>query len=241
MKLPTIQGLIRRRILVNYRVDPQVIRPLIPSRFRPKLHAGQAVAGICLIRLEHIRPKMLPGIIGISSENAAHRVAVLWDDEQGVTREGVFIRRRDTNSEINHLLGGRLFPGEHNRAAFSVRESGTEIKLKMKSEDASVAVNVVGRISDSLPQTSIFPSLSAASSFFENGSLGYSVTSDPNRLDGIILETKEWRVEALDVEEVYSSYFADESKFPKGSVEFDNALIMRNIAHEWHNASDLYV
>jgi hypothetical protein len=78
-------------------------------------------------------------------------------------------------------------------------------------------------------------------SFFEGGSLGYSVTSDPNRLDGIILETKEWRVEALDVEEVYSSYFADESQFPKGSVEFDNALIMRNIAHEWHNASDLYV
>lgn len=241
MRLPTIHGIIRRRILVNYRVDPDVIQRQIPSRFRPKLHHGQAVAGICLIRLEQIRPKMLPGIIGINSENAAHRVAVLWDDEQGVTREGVFIRRRDTNSEINHLLGGRLFPGEHNRAAFSVRESGTGIKLAMKSEDDSVAVNLVGRISNSLPQTSIFSSLPAASSFFENGSLGYSVTSDPKRLDGIILRTKEWRVEALDVEEVYSSYFADESKFPKGSVEFDNALIMRNIAHEWHNASDLYV
>lgn len=241
MRLPTIQGIIRRRILVNYRVDPDVMQREIPSRFRPKLHNGQAVAGICLIRLEHIRPKMLPGIVGINSENAAHRVAVLWDDEQGVTREGVFIRRRDTNSEINHLLGGRLFPGEHNRAAFSVRESGIGIELAMKSEDDSVAVNVVGRISYSLPQTSIFPSLPAASAFFEGGSLGYSVTSDPNRLDGIILQTKEWRVEALDVEEVYSSYFADESKFPKGSVEFDNALIMRNIAHEWHNAPDLYV
>ena len=34
---------------------------------------------------------------------------------------------------------------------------------------------------------------------------------------------------------------ADEERFPKGSAEFDHALIMRNIAHEWHSASDLYV
>src|SRR5215470_15052763 len=115
MRLPTIEGVIRRRILVNYRVDPRVIRNDLPTRFRPKLHDGQAVAGICLIRLEHIRPKSLPELIGASSENAAHRIAVLWD-ENGATREGVFIPRRDTNSEINHLLGGRLFPGEQHKA-----------------------------------------------------------------------------------------------------------------------------
>ena len=56
MRLPTIEGIIRRRILVNFRVDPQVIQSVLPSRFRPKLHQGQAIAGICLIRLEHIRP-----------------------------------------------------------------------------------------------------------------------------------------------------------------------------------------
>ena len=39
------------------------------------------------------------------------------------------------------------------------------------------------------------------------------------------------------IEKVYSSYFADEKRFPKGSVEFDHTLIMRNIAHEWHVAS----
>src|SRR5436190_17841433 len=113
MRLPTIGGIIKRRILVNYRVDPQIIQNLLPSRFKPKLHEGQAIAGICLIRLEHIRPKMLPEIVGISSENAAHRIAVLWDDENGVSQEGVFIPRRDTNSEMTYLLGGRMFTGEH--------------------------------------------------------------------------------------------------------------------------------
>lgn len=240
MRLPTIQGVIRRRILANFRIDPQVMQRQLPSRFRPKLHDGFAVAGICLIRLEHIRPKLMPEIIGLNSENAAHRVAVLWD-ENGSTREGVFISRRDTNSQLNHLLGGRIFPGEHHQATFSVAESDSEIKLSMKSADAAVEVEIEGNIADELPATSIFSSLAEASSFFEGGALGYSVTGEPDRLDGLKLETNEWRVEPLQVKRVYSSYFSDEEKFPKGGIGFDHALIMRDVAHEWHSAEDLYV
>lgn len=237
MRLPAIEGVIRRRILVNYRVDCQVILPLLPPRFRPKLQNGQAVAGICLIRLEHIRPKMLPEIVGIASENAAHRIAVLWDDENGGTREGVYVPRRDTDSSLNHLLGGRVFPGEYNLATFEVEDSGSQIDFHMKSNDGTVAVDVRGSVSDSMPESSIFGSVSEASAFFEAGSLGYSARSNSDQLDAIELKTREWRVEPLNTEKVYSSYFADQKRFPKGSVEFDHTLIMRDIAHEWHTAS----
>jgi hypothetical protein len=44
-----------------------------------------------------------------------------------------------------------------------------------------------------------------------------------------------------EVRRVYSSYFSDAERFPQGSIEFDHALIMRNVAHEWHKADDLYV
>ena len=240
MRLPTIQGVIRRRILANFRVDPEVMQAHLPIRFRPKLHNGFAVAGICLIRLEHIRPRHLPKITGLNSENAAHRVAVLWDEE-GKTREGVFISRRDTDSQFNHLLGGRVFPGEHHRASFEVLDSGVQIKLSMKSDDDTIAIKVEGQSGVEIPSDSIFSSLSQASSFFEGGSLGYSVTREADRLDGLRLDTKEWHVEPLQVGEIFSSYFMNEKSFPTGSIEFDHALIMRNIAHEWHRADDLYV
>lgn len=228
-------------MLVNFRVDPEVMQRQLPDRFRPKLQRDYAVAGICLIRLEHIRPKLLPAVAGLSSENAAHRVAVLWENDNSELQEGVFIPRRDTNSLMNHLAGGRIFPGEHHRASFRTQQSESEISLEMKSDDESVAVRIAGTITDRLPQSSIFPSLSEASTFFATGSLGYSVTTDPKRLDGLQLETKQWHVEALDVKEVSSSYFSNETLFPRGSVEFDHALIMRNIEHEWHSAPDLYV
>lgn len=240
MGLPTLQGTIRRRILANFRVDPESMQRQLPSRFRPKLYEGFAVAGICMIRLDHIRPKLMPEIIGISSENAAHRVAVLWD-EDGKTREGVFISRRDTDSQLNRLLGGRIFPGEHHQAWFNVQESDASVDITMNSADETITVEISGSIAGELPPTSIFSSLADASSFFEGGAVGYSVTSDRDRLDGLRLQTKVWRVEPLHVTRLHSSYFSDEGKFPKGSIEFDNALIMRNVAHEWHSVDDLYI
>ena len=36
-----------------------------------------------------------------------------------------------------------------------------------------------------------------------------------------------------------SSVFEDESLFPRGSTEFDSALLMRGIEHEWHGRDDL--
>jgi Uncharacterized conserved protein (COG2071) len=240
MRLPVIQGTIRRRILANFRVDPEVIQRELPARFQPKLQNDFSIAGICLIRLEHVRPRLTPEIVGLSSENAAHRVAVIWNDH-GQPREGVFISRRDSNSQINHLLGGRLFPGEHHAAHFVVTESANQIDLQMASDDGSVRVEVSGRSAAELPSTSVFRSLSEASRFFEKGSIGYSVTREPERLDGLELRTSFWQVEPLDVSNIYSSYFADVTKFPEGSVQFDHALIMRNIEHEWHSADDLYL
>ena len=240
MRLPVIQGVIRRRILVNFRVDPAVMQAQLPTRFRPKLHEGHAIAGICLIRLEAVRPRLVPPFLGLSSENAAHRIAVRWQAEGG-EKEGVFIPRRDTGSTMNHLAGGRLFPGEHHHARFDVQESSDRIDLVMQSDDGAVSVKVRGRPGGGLPGSSCFSSLPEASRFFEPGSLGYSVTRETGRLDGIELRTHGWRVEPLQVDEVQSSYFSDRTRFPEGSVAFDCALVMRNVGHEWHGAEDLYV
>jgi hypothetical protein len=43
------------------------------------------------------------------------------------------------------------------------------------------------------------------------------------------------------MDRVYSSYFADELMFPAGTIAFDCALIMRNVAHEWQAGAPMYV
>lgn len=224
---------------MNYRVDPTAITRLLPDPLRPKLHEGYAIAGICLIRLENIRPAGIPGFLGIKSENAAHRVAVEWPDSTGQWREGVFIPRRDTSSFLNAAAGGRVFPGEHHRAHFQVRDDGKEIDFAMDSEDGQTRVRLRGRDAEALPGSSCFGCLADSSRFFENGSLGYSATSDPNRMDGIRLQVETWQVRALQIDAVESSYFDDPATFPQGSAVFDHALVMRDIPHEWIGEADL--
>jgi hypothetical protein len=232
MRIPIIRGTIDRRILVNYRVDPKVLEKIVPPPFRPKLVNGTGMAGVCLIRLKHIRPRYLPSFIGISSENAAHRIAVEWEQD-GKHKEGVFIPRRDTSSRLNTLVGGKLFPGVHHHAKFTVGEHDDYYRLVLDSDDRQTHVRVEGHVSEELPKGSIFGSLEGASDFFSRGSLGYSVTAKPGAFDGLELRTFNWKVTPLAVDKVESSFFENPALFPPRSAEFDCALLMREIEHEW--------
>jgi len=237
MRLPVIRGVIDRRILVNYRVDPDVMARIVPSPFRPQIFEGFAIAGICLIRLKHIRPRWLPGFLGIGSENAAHRIAVEWDDV-GTKRTGVYIPRRDSSSIWNTLAGGRLFPGIHHHSRFAVTETSGTFSIEISNTDGT-HIAVEAETNSGLPGGSIFGSLEDASEFFARGSTGYSCTRRPGIYDGLALCTSEWKVTPLDVRRVESSFFSDSAIFPNGSVVFDCALLMRNIAHEWHGLGNL--
>lgn len=206
MKIPTIKGIIDRRVLINYTVDPEIIAKLIPKPFRPHVYKGKAIVGICLIRLKHIRPKGLPAFVGLSSENGAHRIAVEWD-ENGEVKNGVYIPRRDTSSLINNIVGGRIFPGEHCLAKFNVEESNGNYAISFKSSD-NTSIAIEAKKTNSFNSNSIFQNLSAVSDFFENGRIGYS-PNGKTKFDGMWLKTNQWKVEALEVKSVVSSFFAN--------------------------------
>jgi hypothetical protein len=233
LHLPVMRGVIERRMLVNFCCSPEAVAKLLPAPFRPKLVRGQAMAGICLIRLGGIRPGFVPAALGLESENAAHRIAVEWD-EAGETREGVFIPRRDTSSRLNRLAGGRLFPGEHHHANFTVRETTERFKLEMRAADGGAFVRVAARVADTLPSGSVFGDMAEASQFFLGGALGWSARACAGEFDGLELRCEEWRMEPLAVERVESSFFGDTTFFPPGTARFDSAFLMRNIQHEWH-------
>jgi hypothetical protein len=229
MKIPIIIGIIDRRILINYQIDKEVLENYLPKPFKPKLVNGKGIAGICLIRLKEIRPKGLPKQIGISSENGAHRIAVEWK-ENGILKEGVYIPRRDTSSKLNSLAGGTIFPGVHHLAKFTVNESDRNYNVAFISSDKT-SLSIEARETDIWNEESIFDNLNDVSIFFENGSIGYS--PNKNDYDGLELKVYNWKVSFLDVKKVQSSFFENENIFPKGSIKFDNALLMKNIEHEW--------
>lgn len=232
MRFPTIRGVIRRRLLINYCADPDIVGKLIPPGMELDLVDGQAVVGICLIRLERLTPAWLPSWCpGLTSENAAHRIAIKCDGQKAV-----FIPRRDTSSRLNHLAGGRLFPGEHALATFDIRADGNTLTFAIRSMDGNLAIDASGHLVDQWPASSRFSDLETASAFFRDASLGYSSTRRQGNYDGVVLDLPNWSVQPFELDHLASSYFDDTERFPEGSLTFDHALFMENQDHRWRTA-----
>ncbi len=222
---------IERRLLVNYRIDPELVVRQLPEPFRPQLVSGWAVGGVCFIRLGELRPNHVPSAVGITTENVAHRFAVEWDDDAG-TQVGVFIPRRDPNSRVTALAGGRIFPGSHRLARFEVDERESELHLGVQSHDGSLDLSVSAHESAEI-EGELFGSLGQAIEFFRRGSLGYSPSGSSDCLTGVRLQSQSWEARPVKIDGMRSSVFDDPTAFPKGSCALDFGLVMRDLRARW--------
>lgn len=235
-----MQGLIARRILVNFQVPLNELARVVPPPFRPLNVRGVGLAGVCLIRLEELRPRGLPRWFGLSSENAAYRVAVEWD-QAGESHRGVYIPRRETSSRINALVGGRLFPGWHFFARFVTREipRGYQITLQRPGGVELLSLEVVR--ATRLAANSVFSSLGEASEFFRQGSIGYSPCPVASRFEGLELDAADWRVEPLRLDNFRSTEHGLGELFSSAGTRWDSALLMTRISHCWRTKPPLEV
>jgi hypothetical protein len=222
----TLRAQVRRRLLVSYRINPVVAQSLIPQQFRPQIVDGSAVAGVCMIGLESVRPGWVRPRIGLRTENVAHRIAVEWE-ENGETRSGVYIVARHSSSLLPVLAGGRLFPGVQRRARFDLDETESRFRVSMAAPGTRVSVDV--RLGGAWTST-LFPTIEAASSFYKAGAVGWSPRRDGVGVEPLKLTSEEWAVEAGQVMNLKSSYF---DALPKGSAELDSVLVMRDIPMLW--------
>lgn len=238
MRPPPMVGVVERRLLVNYRTDPEATARLVPAPLRPQTVNGSAVAGICLIRLGRLRPRHVPGVLGLRSENAAHRIAVEWDTPGGIAT-GVYIPRRDSGSLVNVVVGGRLFPGQHHRARFDACETSQVLRVGFASADGTASARVQVRTVDQWTGSRLFANLDEASTFFRQGAVGYSANSDGRCLDGLELRSSAWRVEPVEILTAESTFFDNTTLFPSGAAALDCALLMRNVPVTWQPLSPM--
>ena len=233
MNIGTLQGTIDRRLLLNYRVDPDTIQRLLPPIFEPLTVDGYAMAGICLIDLR-LRPTWAPKRVAWKAFAGAHRIAVRRvGATSGPEAEAVYIPRRDSTSRLYVAAGGRIFGGPHHLADVDSTDDGDHISIALRSRDDETRVGAEVAVAAELAG-SVFATTDEASAFYERGSLGYSDAWRPGAYDAIELRTTNWVVTPLRVSHVDSTFFDDDVAFPPGTATFDNALLMRDIDHSWH-------
>ena len=225
-----IECTVERRLLVNYRIEPELVARLLPRPFRPQVVSGLAVGGVCFLRLGGFRVGRLPRVPGLVTENAAHRFAVEWDDATG-TQAGVYVPRRDTSSRITSAAGGKLFPGFYRLARFTVDEPGDQVRIAVSSRDGQVRLSVAATAARGF-RSELFTTPEDAAGFFRQGALGFSPPAAGGCLDGMRLHSASWAMEPM-AAEIRSSLFDDTARFPPGTCSLDSAFVMRNLPVRW--------
>lgn len=229
-------GLMARRMLVNFRVPAEIAQQTLPAGLRPKLVRGYAIAGLCLVRLECVRPQGLPALLGLCSENLATRMAVEWT-QQGQQKSAVFIFRRDTASPINGLVSEHVGYGVHHRADIHARDEHGEVTISVRSFDRQQRAQAIAQdAGDRIMRQSVFRTLDEAATFFRGGECGYSPARVFGRWQGVALRMASWDLQAMHVQHAASSLL--DTLF-MGHAELDSAFIMRNIEHTWMPIGDL--
>lgn len=221
-----VQGLCSRRIILNWRVNPDGLQKILPAPF------------ICIIELEEMRPKGMPAFVGMRSINAAPRIAVEWPHEDSF-EQGVYIPHRYTSAKWNTVVSKlRFFPTASGAGDIEVEESEDgRISAHAVAPDG-MRLSFSGQAAGALDENSIFKSTQEASDFLKAAQVAYSPkeireSSDIGlEFDAIKLKTYEWQASALSKNEAECTFISD--NFKGDEANFDSALIMRGIGHEWH-------
>jgi len=222
--LSSMLGRIRSRTLVQYRADPEAVARLLPARFRPAVHRGHALIGVCHTRMDEPRGGWTPlAHLTMGTDLLTWRIPAVVERsgrDGEAERNAVWIPRRDTSSWFGANCTGRLTRGRWRLSRFELDESpggvtlvverDGERELELRAEacgelrgsvlhDLGEARHVLGAQGEARPTFALAPGF-----------------------DELDLDPEHWDVEALEVREALARPFAE--LLPAGSFEIDCAL-----------------
>ncbi|HTN79565.1 MAG TPA: hypothetical protein VMK16_07820 [Acidimicrobiales bacterium] len=228
VRTPVLQATLERRLLLTYRLDPDAVADLVPGPFWLHMVGGFAVGSITLDHVTALRPRGLPAAAGFTSQNAAHRIAVEWD-QHGRKAAGTFVLSRHTSARRIAVAGDRLFPGLRMRADFDVDDRGPNVSVGFRGSDGS-AVDAEVVVDDDVGRSELFSAPQEGWRLAVRGAMTASLRRKAGELDWIDEHARGGRVRAASIERVTSSLFSAALGTP------DSAIVARDVMIEWQAA-----
>jgi hypothetical protein len=231
MHSPPLRGRCPRRALFTWRIDPVAARRVVPAPLRPKILHGAAIGAVDWIRLERLRPRLIPGPLGLSMEMCTHLIPAEWDDN-GVRRDVLYVLRRDVQVSGLGRAAGLLLPGHPNPASIKAIDEDTQVQVSAASKDGVCQLELGGVLAGQWQNSPLFSSGKHLMHVLGNQAGGF-LAFDENGDGALIeLEAHPELAEPLDVLQHHSSLF-DGGILPKGAAQPDAAVVLRNLVCLW--------
>ncbi len=223
----------RECFLVNFAVQPDVMRRLLPGPIAPDLHDGEAFLSIVIADMERMRPAFLPKFMGVTYNQIVYRAVVRCHGEAGV-----HFLRSDADHGLMSLAGDWLtfFRFHHSRAAFRPERGLLHFDLHAApAHHADIHASFdLARASRDLPPASKFKTLAEAQEFLVELFAAFAYDPLTEQVSTVRIQRGAWDIAVVEDRRAQYDFMRGSALFPEGSTRLDSIFYVKDLPYYWH-------
>jgi len=226
-------------ICVNMRVEPDALRSVVPDVFDLDLYDGTGFVSLTASRLKNFGTGKLPSALRMNFYQATYRAHVIYRDFRNRPMRGCYFVRSETNSHLMSLAANLLpeFRSHHcaTYPILMVKEGDRSILTVDSYEDPAGKVVLVldgSEVLQSMPETSVFPSIDAAYSYIVDFYDAFAYEPSTREVFILRIERGDWKIQVVKPVDYYLGYFT-QGPFPEGSCRLDSVFRFRDVPYRW--------
>jgi uncharacterized protein YqjF (DUF2071 family) len=220
--------------IVNYSVDRDVLRRLIPAALELDAAHDRGYVTLVCADMVKMRPSPMPRLLGITYDQVVYRVPVRYRGEPGLFFLGsdagqpLMVAAGAAFSMFGVRLSRTKITDAGDRVTIDVfgRKPGFDFHAFLKIEPAAVA----------MPADSVFETTAEAQSFLVDRFVAFVPGVRNNPMRRVRVRRGSWEVLLPSTTDIRSDVLDGSSDFPAGSALLDNVLVARDIPYHWYAA-----
>jgi uncharacterized protein YqjF (DUF2071 family) len=226
-------------VAVNFQVEPEALRPLVPDVFDLDVHHGKGFVSLTASRLKDFGVDWVPAALRMNFYQATYRAHVTYTDFRGRRIRGCYFIRSETNSAVMSLTANLLpeFRAHHCRTyPMLMARRGDHLLFTVDAGDDRAGQVVLlldtSRPLPGMPAASVFPGVAQACEVLVDFYDAFSY--DPHAEEVLLLQIDRgpWNIRVFEPVDSYFGYFAD-GPFPPGSTQLDSVFYFQNTPYRW--------
>jgi uncharacterized protein YqjF (DUF2071 family) len=233
--LTTVQTCWIDAVSINYAVDPDALRSILPPPLEPEIWKGSAWVQLLMSSLRDMRPQGLMPLFGVCFYQASYRAAIRYRSVDGSERRGGYFVRSETNHPVMRAVGNALAEfrfHDFGAAEMVMVRDGDRLTLGIDAErpHGKVVALLDTRPSLDPPPKSVWSSLAELEEPLVECYDALGVDSPYLYL--LTIDRDPWNARFVTPLDLYVEYF-ENGPLGGGASRYDSTLHFRECGYRW--------
>lgn len=220
--------------IINYAIDPGVLRRLVPPQLDLDLTYDHGFVTIVCADMVRMRPSPLPRLLGITYDQVVYRVPVRYRDTPGL-----YFLGSDAEQPLMVAAGAVFSMFGVRRSRTRITDAGDRWSVDVFGRGPGIDLHAFLKLdpgSTALPPTSVFGSAQEARAFLIDRFVAFVPGSGHEPMRRVEVQRGTWDVLLPSMMDIRSDWLDGSRDFPSASATLDCVFVARDIPYHWDAA-----